>query len=257
MPLEQLEQPQAIRTIFFDAGFTLLTPARSTPEICQQVCKDLGLHLHLEEVEQRLYDAEEYFFRHRGENRHTWADEQAIADLWTGYYTTLLRPFVEEHDEVRLSQLAEAVAQEYKKHTNWKTYGDVRPTLEALRAHGYTLGVISDWGISLGPLLRSLHLTQYFDCLLVSAQARHAKPSPMLYELALQRTNAVADYTVHIGDSYIFDVLGARSVGITPILLDRGNHVEQKSVDCLLLHSLYELLSLLEVPFDEKQQDIS
>lgn len=252
-----LEQPQAIRTIFFDAGFTLLTPARSTAEICQQVSKDLGLHVHLEDVEQRIYDAEDYYFRQRGENRHTWADEQAIAKLWTGYYMTLLRPFVEEHDETRLYQLAEAIAEEYKRHHNWKMYPDVQPTLEALRTHGYTLGVISDWSISLGPILQSLHLTQYFDCLLVSAQTRHAKPSPMLYELALQRINAVADYTVHIGDSYIFDVLGARSVGITPVLLDRGRHVEQKSVDCILVHSLYELLSLLEVPIHDRQKDIS
>lgn len=247
-----LEQPQAIRTIFFDAGFTLLSPARSTPEICQQVCKELDLHLHLDELEQRVYDAEDYYFRQRRENRHTWADDQAIMELWTGYYMTILRPFVEEHDEARLYQLAQAVALEYDKHSSWKTYPDVLPTLEALRTHGYTLGVISDWGISLGPILRSLHLTQYFDCLLVSAQTRHAKPSPMLYEQALQRTNAVADYTVHIGDSYIFDVLGARAVGITPVLLDRGKHLEQKSVDCILVHSLYELLELLEVPAHER-----
>ena len=31
----------------------------------------------------------------------------------------------------------------------------------------------------------------------------------MLYELALQRANSIADYTLHIGDSYIHDVLGA------------------------------------------------
>ena len=70
----------------------------------------------------------------------------------------------------------------------------------------------------------------------------------MLYDLALQRANTIADYTLHIGDTYIQDVLGARSVGITPVLLDRGKRLEQSSVDCLLIHSLTELLDLLEIP---------
>jgi putative hydrolase of the HAD superfamily len=69
----------------------------------------------------------------------------------------------------------------------------------------------------------------------------------MLYDLALQRCNAIADYTLHIGDSYVQDVLGARAVGITPILLDREGKLTESHVDCLLIHSLHELLDLLEV----------
>jgi FMN phosphatase YigB (HAD superfamily) len=88
--------------------------------------------------------------------------------------------------------------------------------------------------------------------LLVSAVTRHAKPSPALYELALQRSNSIPDYTIHIGDSYIHDVLGARAVGITPILLDRHRRLEANNVDCLLVHSLHGLLELLEV--SEKQK---
>ncbi len=210
-----LEHPQSIRTIFFDAGFTLLKPNPSTAEICQRVCQRLNLHLHLDQLKERMTDAEDYYYRQTRLHRQTWASEQA---------------------------------REFDKHTSWQVYPDVFPTLEALRAHGgYTLGVISDWGISLGPILRRLHLTGYFDCLLVSAVTRHAKPSPLLYELALQRANTIADYTLHIGDSYIHDILGARTVGMTPVLLDRLGRLEEKNVDCLLVHSLTDLLNLLEV----------
>lgn len=242
-----LEQPQAIRTVFFDAGFTLLKPLRSTPELCQRVAKELGLHLHLAEVEQRMYDAEDYFLRHYRSHRHTWASETTINEFWIGYYMNLLRPLVEEHDEPRLYRLAEAITTEYDKHTSWTLYDDVIPTLEALKSKQYTLGVISDWGISLGPILHNLDITKYFDHLLVSALTRYAKPSPMLYDLALQRSNSIADYTVHIGDSYISDVLGARAVGMTPVLLDRPQRLTASNVDCSLVHSLYELLDLLEV----------
>jgi putative hydrolase of the HAD superfamily len=244
-----LEQPQSIRTVFFDAGFTLLRVSESTPEICRRICKQLDLHLDLDAVKQRMEEANDYFLRQARLNRHTWASEQAINEFWVGYYMNLLRPFVAEHDEPRLYKLAAVITEEYQKHTTWTLYPDVLPTLEALRKHGYSLGIISDWGISLGPIVRNLHLTSYFDTLLISAVTRHAKPSPMLYELALQRANAIADYTLHVGDSYIHDVLGARAVGITPVLLDRAHRLAPGNVDCALVHSLYELLDLLEVAY--------
>jgi len=242
------EQPQSIRTVFFDAGFTLIFPYPSTPEICQQVCQRLNLHIHLDAVKERMTEAQDYYYRQMRLNRHTWGSEQAISEFWISYYMNLLRTFIEEHDEPRLYQLAQVINQEFDKHTSWEVYSDVFPTLEALRRHKYTLGVISDWGISLGPILRRLNLTPYFDCLLVSAVTRHAKPSPLLYEMALERANSIADYTLHIGDSYIHDVLGARAVGMTPVLLDRPGHLEESNVDCLLIHSLEELLDLLEAP---------
>ncbi|GAC1360368.1 MAG: hypothetical protein PVS3B1_21370 [Ktedonobacteraceae bacterium] len=243
----RIEQPQAIRTVFFDAGFTLVRPYPSILEICQQVCQNLSLHVTLDQLRDQVEAAEDFYFRQSRQNRQTWGDDHAIAEFWTGYYMTLLRPFIAEHDEPRLYRLARAINEEFEKHTSWEIYPDVYQTLETLRAHRYSLGVISDWGIGLGPILRAHNLTQYFDCLLISAATRHAKPSPTLYELALQRANAIPDYSIHIGDSYIQDVLGARAVGITPILLDRANRLTEQDVDCILVHSLDELLDLLEV----------
>jgi putative hydrolase of the HAD superfamily len=243
----KLEQPQSIRTVFFDAGFTLLHPSPSILVVCQQVCQQLGLHIDLNQLQQGMENAEKFRFRQLQSNRFVWADEQAIAEFWFSYYRSLLQPLLAEQDQARLDQLVRAITEEFEKHTNWQLYPDVKPTLEACRAKGYSLGVISDWNVALGPLLRQFDLTQYFDCLVISAVARHAKPSPTLYDMALERANAIPDYTIHIGDSYIHDVLGARAVGITPILLDRTDSLAENKVDCLLVHSLYELLDLLEI----------
>jgi HAD superfamily hydrolase (TIGR01549 family) len=191
--------------------------------------------------------AEAYFHNQIRLHRHVWSSEQAIEAFWIGYYTNLLHPFVARHDQDGLLQLSRAVNNEFKKHTSWQLYPDVLPTLMALRARGYTLGVISDWGTALGPILLKHGLVAYFDCLLISATAQHAKPSPHLYEQALQRANAIPDYTLHIGDSYIQDVLGARAVGMTPVLLDRKASLKEECIDCSLVYSLYELLDLLEV----------
>jgi HAD superfamily hydrolase (TIGR01549 family) len=243
----KLVHPQAIRTIFFDAGYTLLHPFPSIPEVCQRVCQDVGLHIHLDQMKKRLEAGEDFYFRQSRIDRNTWANDDAITKFWTDYYVNLLYPFVEEHDEASISHLAHSIYEEFDKHTSWSTYPDVLPTLETLYAHGYSLGIISDWGIGLGPIIRQHRLSRYFSCLLISAITGHAKPSPTLYELALQRANAVSDFTIHIGDSYIHDVLGSRSMGITPVLLDRHNKHSRKDVDCLLVHSLYDLIDLLEI----------
>ncbi len=242
-----LEQPQAIRTVFLDAGFTLIRPTVSTEEICQQACRKLDLHIHLDQIRGRIHEAEDLFFQRIRENRDIWASNGNISQFWQIYYMDLLRPFIEEHDEDRLQKLAAQIIQEFDLHTNWEIYPDVLPTLEKLKAHQYFLGVISDWSIALGQILREHQLTQYFDYLIVSAAHGYAKPSAQLYDLALQRANAIADYTIHIGDMYINDVLGARAVGITPILLDRSKLVDPQTVDCLVIRSLNELPTLLEI----------
>jgi FMN phosphatase YigB (HAD superfamily) len=81
-----LQQPQAIRTVFFDAGFTLLHPNPSSPEICQKVCQQLGLHIHIDEFNHRMTEADEYYFRQTRLKRHTWASEQTINEFWIEYY---------------------------------------------------------------------------------------------------------------------------------------------------------------------------
>src|SRR5260221_12048717 len=92
----QIEKPQSIRAVFFDAGFTLVQANPSSPEICQRVCKRLDLHIHIDEVTKRIDEAEDYYFRQARLNSYTWASEQAINEFWIDYYMNLLRPFVEE-----------------------------------------------------------------------------------------------------------------------------------------------------------------
>lgn len=243
-----LEQPQAIRTIFFDVGFTLLYSSPSDLEICQQVCKRVDLHLSQEELAKQSIAAEEFFLRHMRANPHVWASDAAIREFWMMYYIQMLRPLVMKHDERLLYELAQMITHEYDSHTSWQMYSDVLPTLRALHASKkYTLGAISDWSPALGPILQRLQLNTYFDCLLISSVTGHAKPSTILYETALERANTVADYAIHIGDSYTLDVLGARAVGMIPVLLDRKRQIKQDQVDCLLIHSLSELLPLLEM----------
>lgn len=241
-----LAEPQAIRTIFFDAGFTLLHPNPSIAEICQEVCAKLGLHVHLEALQTSIKAIESQFFQAKP-LRHVWDHEASIRNLWLDFYTSLLRPVIEEKNEPLLLKLAQQLIEEFGYHTRWQLYEDVLPTLELLHQRGYTMGVISDWGIALHTILRQHNLLQYFDCTVASASVRWAKPSPTLYETALERSNSIPEFSIHVGDSYVHDVLGARSVGITPIFLDRSKQIQVENLDCVMINSLTELVDLLEL----------
>ncbi len=247
MNARKLEAPQAIRTIFFDAGFTLLRASPSVIETCQRVCQRAGVPLDIGQLSLRLPEAEAYSLQAARTNPRTWASEEAITRFWNGYYKALLRPFIAQDNAALLEQCAQEIIREFNQHTNWELYPDVLPTLQALQGRGFTLGIISDWGASLAPIISGLGLPRYFDCLIISAVTRYAKPEPHLYDLALQRAGAIADYAIHIGDSYIHDVLGARAVGITPILLDRPGKLRAANLDCILINDLREVLDLLEI----------
>jgi putative hydrolase of the HAD superfamily len=70
------------------------------------------------------------------------------------------------------------------------------------------------------------------------------KPEPAIFLAALERAGVSAPEAVYVGDQYQTDVLGARGVGIKPILIDRFD-LESEASDCPRIHSLMELPAYL------------
>lgn len=243
-----LEHPQSVRAVFFDAGFTMLAPHPSVIEIAARVCAERGTPIDAERLEANLPAAERSLRARARELPWAWSDEATIAAMWTNYFTVLLGESLAEMSAGEAEACVRDVVQAYEHSTSYALYPDVIPALRALKARGLTLGVISDWGVGLGLILRHHDLVQYFDFAVVSAAVRLAKPDPKLFETALHRADAIGDYALHIGDSYVLDVLGARAAGITPVLIDRNRQHDPSRLDCLVVNDLYGLLDLLEVP---------
>lgn len=242
-----LPHPQAIQAVFFDVGFTLLEQSPSIPIIVREVMARRGTPVPLECLQRNLPHAEMKFGQFSREAPQTWGDEREIAEIWRRYFAELLRPCYGAAGEQALAAAAADVQQEFELASSYALYPDVEQTLVALKERGIKLGVVSDWGIALGLIMRSFGLTEYFDFAVISATARRAKPDPELYHLALDRANVIADYALHVGDSYVRDALGARAVGITPVLIDRMRMLQPEVVDCPLIYDLYELLDLLDI----------
>ena len=104
-------------------------------------------------------------------------------------------------------------------------YSDVVPTLQHLRDSGFKLAIVSNWESPLDPLTERLGIAEYFDVIVAShdTRVRSEKPDPHIFNYALAAVGVSAAEAVHVGDTYAADIVGARGVGIRPILLDRDD----------------------------------
>jgi putative hydrolase of the HAD superfamily len=103
----------------------------------------------------------------------------------------------------------------------WRVFDDVVPTLTALAARGFKLGVISNWDERLRPLLKRLKLADHFEAIVVSREVGACKPSRAIFHHAVQKLGLPPEAVLHVGDSLSMDVRGARAAGLSALLLQR------------------------------------
>ena len=135
-------------------------------------------------------------------------------------------------------------------HNLWEFVPDaVRPALSALRHHGLRLTVVSNANGTLCAHLARIGLDRLVDCVLDSYDEQVEKPDPRLFEIALDRSRAARETTIHVGDLYNVDVVGARGAGIRAVLVDEANL--RPDADCPRVRSLDELVTRIrEGEFD-------
>jgi HAD superfamily hydrolase (TIGR01509 family) len=133
----------------------------------------------------------------------------------------------------------------HRAHNLWELVPpDVLPTLKALRARGLTLAIVSNANGTLCAHVARLGLAAYLDCVLDSCDLGVEKPDPRLFEAALERSGARRETTIHVGDLYEVDVIGARNADIRGVLLDQAGLYE--GVDCPRVRHLTELVAEIE-----------
>jgi putative hydrolase of the HAD superfamily len=138
-----------------------------------------------------------------------------------------------EHTDAALAELHAYHA----VHNLWEDVpDDVVPALERLRGLGLKLVVISNANGTLHAVFGRLGLARHVDVLFDSFLEGVEKPDPRLFQIALARVGARAETTVHVGDIYHVDVVGARNASLRPVLLDPAGLYE--GFDCPRVRSL-------------------
>lgn len=233
-------QPKAV---FFDVGNTLLQPFPSVSSVCQEVLREFGHSADLPTIESFMPLVDAYYEdRYRADDTF-WTDEEETSSVWVGMYSLLCeRLGIAEQAPV----IARRVYDEFGKPQRWRPYPDVVPAVRTLRDAGIATGVISNWDRRLASLIDGLGLGDLFEVVVSSSDVGLRKPDPRIFTLACERLGVAPEHALHVGDHHYADVLGARAVGMTPVLIQRNGGMPLSSA-WATIESFEELPSLLGI----------
>lgn len=114
--------------------------------------------------------------------------------------------------------------------------------LEALRARGLALAVVSNSDGEIDRRLDEAGLRPYFDAVIDSGRLGIEKPHPGIFHAAADAVGVSIERCLHVGDIYHVDVVGAETAGAVGILLDPGR---SEAFDCPQIALLEDLMAFL------------
>jgi putative hydrolase of the HAD superfamily len=224
-----------IKTVFLDAGGVLVYPN------WERIAARLGDH-GVAVTPNALAAAEP----HAKKQIDTADVIQATNDASRGwrYFNLVLTAAGVPLSDATARALAEL--HEYHQANNlWESVPpEVPGVLATLRTRGLRLVVVSNANGTLHRAFDRLGLTPLVDVAFDSFVEGVEKPDPRFFQIALERAAASAPSTVHVGDIYHVDVVGARAAGIAPVLLDVADLYP--GCDCARIRTLDQLPALLE-----------
>ncbi len=178
-------------------------------------------------------------FRLAGEGRDNWyknVDDER--EFFRRYYKHLL---INEGVDADVDNRAMILFNELWCNNDRVLYPETVEVLEYFYSHGYKMGVISDTSPSLEYTLIQLGIAKYFTSFTASSLVGAEKPSPIIFNAALNAQNVTAEESIYV-DDYKPEADGAREQGFTSFLIDRtGNDTNKWTI-----HSLSELIDFAE-----------
>jgi len=161
----------------------------------------------------------------------TWSQlERPGALAWGKMVGTIaLRAGVPAHDIPALLDLA---WRRHEERNLWcKVPDGLGPALDAIRALGVKVAIISNSEGMLDGLFRDLGVIDHFDLVVDSGKVGFEKPDPRIFGIAFERFGIGPDRTLHLGDVFATDVLGARAAGCRHALIDPFGHYQGRHAD--------------------------
>jgi putative hydrolase of the HAD superfamily len=201
-----------MRAVLLDALGTLLELEDPGPALAAEL-EARGAPVSVEEARGAVLAEMTYYRAHHDEA----SDAERLADLRRRCAEVLRDALPAEAQALGVPALTDALLAALR----FRPYPEVPAALEALRAQGLTLVVLSNWDVSLHEQLAATGLTPLVDGAVSSAELGVGKPHPDIYARALEVAGAEASAAVMVGDSPDTDVAGALACGIAAVYVDR------------------------------------
>jgi len=232
-----------IETVFLDAGNTLL--CMDFPWIRNEL-KKLGIKCEINELERAESAARPELSSKLETLRSTETTQTSIAYMGSILNKLPSASFLGDKKRNRIIEdLVLMLQKPGRKERLWSNLIPcVRDALEILEGKGFRLSVVSNSNGMIDGILSDLDIRKYFDHVFDSHNVGYEKPDVRLFRHALDVSKADPERTLHIGDLYHVDVLGARSAGIHALLLDPFG--DWRDVDCIKMPDLISVARMME-----------
>jgi putative hydrolase of the HAD superfamily len=149
-----------------------------------------------------------------------------------------------EPDAVMIGELSALEADGFGGTT--QIYEDALPVVRELRSRGARTALVSNCSYNTRPLVDGLGLNEEFDAVVLSFEARTAKPEPQIYRLALERVGGVAPGRAVFVDDQVRYCDGAAALGIDTRLIVRPHEPAEgfgtRTKDHVVIEDLTALL---------------
>lgn len=234
-----------IKAVCLDWFNTLACYHPPREEIQSQALQEAGISVSPQELIRGLLSADSYYFEENTVSPIRKRSPEEQGKVYTRYQKIMLTEAGINPPEGQGTLLKIMKrAQELSAGMRFTLFDDVLPTLKILKKRKLTLGLLTNLDRDMKPICHELGLEPYINFVVTSGEVGFDKPEPPIFLAALQKAGVNASETVHVGDQYKLDVVGARGVGINPILIDRYDLYPEVS-DCPRIRSLTELAEYL------------
>jgi len=232
-----------VKAIFFDWFNTLALYDPPREELHSQACREFGIELSPEAVMRGFLTADRYFWEENAKSPVQKRSPEEQAEVYYRYQDILLTEAGAKVDKELLLKIMGRAHQLFKG-VSFVLFDDVLSTLKTLKERKLILGVLTNATKEMISIHRKLGLEPYLDFVVTSEEVGSDKPHPPIFLKALERAGVNASEAVHVGDQYSLDIVGARGVGISPILIDRYD-LYPEVTDCPHIHTLPEVVEYL------------
>ncbi len=240
-----------IKAVFFDWYNTLACYKPTNEELQLAACEAFGLNLSPKVLWRAIPAADKYYYE---ENTRAPVEARSPDEKAKVYYCyeeiILEAAGVKVTKELALGILMKV--RELAKGATFSLFDDTLPTLKILKARGLILGMISNLPEDKLPICKELGLTEYLDFIITPREAGADKPDSAIFFTALKKAGVEAFDSIHVGDQYYFDIVGARNAGIKALFLDRYDLFPEVK-DCPRLRNLNQVVDYLEKQQYRKQ----
>ena len=232
-----------IKAVFLDWFNTMARFEPPREELHSQAFQEFGIEAPADKIMRGLLLADKEWFEENTKAKIDQRSPEEQVKLAICYEETILSEVGIEASKETLLEITERIQQLYKS-TTFILFDDVLSTVKTLKEQGFILGLLTNMDKDVYPICRDLGLEPYLDFVVSSKELGIDKPAARFFQAALERAGVNASEAVHVGDQYKLDVVGAKGVGINPILIDRYDLYPDVS-DCPRIHNLTEVTQYL------------